>query len=1268
MSNKQSISAGDASINMIAGGDISIVHTSNIPPEFADEKIEEYVARIRKSRYFSEFNTKDECLLLGQRLVNGNLSGGSNSVRGRALAWCARLLARSEVPQAEEFLEHAKRLGSFTETKISEAFIVSQKGDKAAALGALSGIDSDASRTAALMIVAHHDNSEGAITWMNTAGYKIEAFNSDGKSFLLNHYLQLGRWSEVAQIVSEISNTDCNDTPILHHFLALAKLAPAIPQEYRAIVLTQVPFDARQFPLASNAAGLEARLAAHKHFLDAVVAADKLGCPRAAKADDEYAIWLELRDPAQSEHGKRRLESKLRDPNTSLGYVHHALQYGIKLDLDKVRQDIEQTIAINGGINIDATLARFALAFTQPTADEAANYIARYYDQLATHIDTKLIRYRQIEMLSKSGLIKKANEVLEQLLGEGIPPEHENELRVVISRAQGSDPIESRIIQYEASGSLSELINLVAELEENRRWDDLCNFGRRLFEMTHALSDAERLVKAFDNLRRSREVVLFLKENADLLPQSKHLCMLYAWSLYYEGDFISARAALANISDEVDDPNHRALQVNLGIATGDWASLSAYIADEFRNRDKRSAHDLINVAKLALHLNSPQTKDIVFAAAAKTDADSNVLANAYFIATNAGWEDDPRVFQWFERAVELSGDDGPIKRMSLKDILDQKPKWDRHESETWRLLAQGQAPIFLAAQSLNKTLIDLTTVPALANLSEPDPRRKNAIPAYSGKRISSKLDVNIKTVALDATVLLTLSFLEILDVALDAFETILIPHATLLWLFQERRKAVFHQPSQIENARKIQNYLATGSLENFTPTTVASSNLSAQIGDDLAALIAEAEKFIEDGGLQRIVVRSAPVHRLSSLMEEEADLSAHAEVLSSCLAIVEKLRQKGRITADQEKRARAYLQFHEKPWLNQPNITDGAILYLDDLTVTYFLHLGLIEGLKAAGFRAVASPREVSEANALISYEHISGKVQDAIERIQTALNSRIESGRVRIGPVCKSNREDEKFISEHPTANILSLAPHCDIFIVDDRFINQYAHIDSDGVQAPIFSSLELIDALVDYGALSDCNRLECRTRLRRAGYFFVPVDVNELETCLREADIVSGEVVETAELKAIRESILRVRMSDWLQLPNEAPWLDGMLRAIVHVLRNLWVDGANIQDVIARSDWLAELYDVRGWAHRLAPETAYTIAKEGSVAHILLLLMPITGVQQGISDIYWKWVEEKILASIQEQFPEVYELLVAQYRKHIAELTEIQHLEGIVHDEPAL
>ena len=1231
------------------------------PVALVDQKIEEEIEKLRKSRFFQEFETNRSSLALGGRLAERELSGGSNEIRSRGLAWCARLLSRSDdLDKAEEFLEFAKTLGDSSEIQVAAAFVLSQQGDKAAALQVIAGIDSGASRSAGLMIVAHHGGAEGALQWMIDASYAAEDLDSDGKSILLNYQFQLGRWDDAALTVATFSDTDFEETPILHHLTALTKLVATVPPDFRTVVLTQVPFEAADFRLASDAVAMDARRAAHRHFLDGVESAKQLACPRAARINDEYALWLELRDPAQREHGKNRLEDKLRDPDSALGLVHYALQFGIKLDLDAVERDIERNIAINGGMTMEAAIARFALAFTKPTSEEAANYIARHQNQLAVHIDPKLMQFRQIEMLSRAGLIERANAILDQLIEEGISADQESSLRRIISEAHGNDSVESRKAQYETTGALGDLINLVAELEEHQHWDDLCELGRQLFDETRSLGDAERLVHAFNSTHRSEALVEFLNTNSDLMAQSKHLQMAYAWGLYNEGALLESNVALAELSEDSGTPNYRALQVNLGIAMGDWAALSACIESEYQSRHDRSAHDLMGVAQLALHLGSPHAKDLVFEAAAKATNDAALLASAYFVATSAGWEGDPQVLQWLERAAELSGDDGPLQRMSLKDILERKPEWDRRESETWRLLAQGQIPIFMAAQSLNRTLIDLTTFPALANLLETDPRRRSAIPAYSGKRVPQKFDRDGKTVALDATALLTLSFLNILDESLDAFERVYIPHSTLAWLFEERQKAAFHQPSRIANARRVRDMLATDVLEKFMPSTVANSDLSAQVGDELAAMIAEAEMVREGDDTQHIVVRSAPVHRLSSLMEEEADLSAHASILSSCLAVVAKLRQKAQITADEEKRARAYLKLHERPWPNQPEITDGATLYLDDVAITYLLHLGLLGKLKDAGLRAVASPREVSEADALIAYERSSDEVKDIIERIRASLNSRIKTGHVRISGRRKFDDGEGNSIPEHPTLGIIGLAPHCDAAIVDDRLINQHANIDCSGTLAPIMSTLDLLDALASAAVISNDDRLEYRTRLRRAGYFFVPINEEELERCLRGSDVVDGNVVETAELKAIRESLLRVRMSDWLQLPNEAPWLDATLKAVISVLRNLWGDDADIDKVTARSNWLADQIDARGWAHSIVPENADNFVRIGRGAHIILLLMPPSSIQQAMVDAYWNWVEERILAPIAEQFAELYNWLVERHRKQVCKMAETELSEG--------
>src|SRR5690606_38293814 len=117
------------------------------------------------------------------------------------------------------------------------------------------------------------------------------------------------------------------------------------------------------------------------------------------------------------------------------------------------------------------------------------------------------------------------------------------------------------------------------------------------------------------------------------------------------------------------------------------------------------------------------------------------------------------------------------------------------------------------------------------------------------------------------------------------------------------------------------------------------------------------------------------------------------------------------------------------------------------------------------------------------------------IERIRAALNARIESGRVKVSRRRKFDDTDERSIPEHPTVGIIALASICDAVVCDDRLINQHENVDDGATQAPIHSALDVLDSLVSVGAISNEGRLEYRTRLRRAGYFLMPLSEEELE-----------------------------------------------------------------------------------------------------------------------------------------------------------------------------
>ncbi len=237
---------------------------------------------------------------------------------------------------------------------------------------------------------------------------------------------------------------------------------------------------------------------------------------------------------------------------------------------------------------------------------------------------------------------------------------------------------------------------------------------------------------------------------------------------------------------------------------------------------------------------------------------------------------------------------------------------------------------------------------------------------------------------------------------------------------------------------------------------------------------------------------------------------------------------------------------------------------------------------------------------------------------------------------------------------DLITLAKYCDAVITDDRFLNQHAHIDGGSSLTPIFSTLDLIDALVTTGSITSEDRWGYRTRLRRAGYFFVPVSEDELAHHLNISIVDDDKLIETAELRAIRENILRVQMSSWLQIPKEALWLDSIRKVFIGVLKGLWKADADFSSSRVRSDWIMDQIDIRGWAHSFSGENGPDIVKKVHVEQILMMLISPVKVPQEVRSEYWSWVEDRILVPIKEQYPDLYSCIVEWHRRSIAEMAE--------------
>ena len=454
--------------------DLETVHSdvfyhSYFPTALVDQRIEEEVDLLRKSRFFVEFDGIDCALTLARKLLKGDLYGGTATVKAWALAWCARTLAgRDKLDKAEEYLELAKSLGG--DTRIVDAFICSQRGDKGTALKALADIDSPNARSSALIVVRLHDGPQEAVDWLKTTGKSVSDLDPDGKFMLLRYQLELGQWEAARETTYALSESDLEEVPVLHHMMAMSYLLSTVPVEFRYFVLSQVPFEAATFPLASDAASIESRRTARSHFINAAEVAQELKFRCVAGELDEYAFWLELRDPEYSVKGRLRLEDRLRNLKHALHLVPLGLQYGIPLDLSEVEQEIERQTALQGDTSQDAAFARLALAQMQGNPEDIANYIACHYNTLAVHLDKKVIRSIQIEMLAKAGRPEKARECLELLLREGLTQVEESRLRMAIEEGEGKDTLEFRKSLFRQTNSIIELKALVYELENRREW------------------------------------------------------------------------------------------------------------------------------------------------------------------------------------------------------------------------------------------------------------------------------------------------------------------------------------------------------------------------------------------------------------------------------------------------------------------------------------------------------------------------------------------------------------------------------------------------------------------------------------------------------------------------------------------------------------------------------------------------------------------------------------------------------------------------------
>jgi hypothetical protein len=273
-----------------------------------------------------------------------------------------------------------------------------------------------------------------------------------------------------------------------------------------------------------------------------------------------------------------------------------------------------------------------------------------------------------------------------------------------------------------------------------------------------------------------------------------------------------------------------------------------------------------------------------------------------------------------------------------------------------------------------------------------------------------------------------------------------------------------------------------------------------------------------------------------------------------------------------------------------------------------------------------------------------------------------LERGQASFMPRHRQHEEETQLgwlYQAAPTvAHILRDAGPCDAVCVDDRFFNKHqALTDEAGRTVPIVCVLDLLQYLEAHGVLSTEEKHRALHKLRQGSYVLVPATLDELEKYLRHARFDhEGQVIEIPEMRLLRQTLMRVRSLDMLELPAEAPFLEKMQLGCIEAIRRLWADETlSIERVVTLSHWVwcSVAPSPLDWA-RVIDEPFRTCDIPEAFGRYLALLLKPMPLQRERYEVFRTWVECEILEPLLPANTNLIDSIVRIVRTDIERLSE--------------
>jgi hypothetical protein len=1189
---------------------------------------------------FPEALLADPFSSLAQEVMQGSARAASTRLRRRVLLRASRIAAiRGQIGEAQTLLDAGSALSGEDSDLPAKARLAQANGHVDAAIKLLRDQPDGDSVSTLLSILSKDRGDDGAVQFLRERKVASADLATGGVIALAQIYWRKGEFGELNTTLDSLTDQQLSEAPYLLFFRGVCRLAAIFPRHYRSSVMSAIPIEVSFAEPSMGNSELATQLdRAITDFESVSPIAQELDLRRTVRVIRWYLTWCRLLHPHRRTAALEQLRIDMQSPPTAVQFVLLALQYDADFNSEELEAWLAKRDALGG---LDEYEFRAALALRIHGTDPRGitELIATHRAACEESLGKPLALIVELKALAKSGDAASARVLLEE--GRSIlDPAIILQLEAEIATAEGADPVSEHLRIYESTKSLLALRGLVDALILKQDHRALGKFAELLYAETGDPEDLVNCAKAFARAGDHENFFRVMQEHPFLKERDVTLKRALAWRFFDAGKLNEAQ----QVADELaKTENGRDLNLELAIAieSGRWERLGLPLGAYLRDQDRYDGLTLIRMANLAQISGQGPFQELMQAAVRKGGDSAEVLLGAYTVAVEGGLEDSkPQAHDWFQRAVELSGSDGPIQRFELKELLARQVAWRDRTRKINDALVAGDVPLMVAAPPLGTTLVDAIVGNLIRNSALLDVRKRAAIPIYTGLRAPLATG-QLRRVALDVSSVLVLGWLGLLPKVLELFAEIVLPAGLIRELFEGRRRIRQFQKSRVVRAQQIKTLLSNG-LRVQPGSSARSDKLAEEIGIDLASLLAAAD--LNNG----IVVRPAPVLKLGFNGQREADMSPYSGRLSDMHALLQSLRDLGAVDQATESAADKYFRLQDRGWSWTTRLEKTRPLYLDDVAVSYLQTTNLLETVIRV-FDAVYVGSDIQEeAIGIIEMERQSTEILRILDDIRDAIIKADETGKILFGPRAPTAETDDRELS---TMHLLADLSRADAVVFDDRSLNKNPYAtDRSGHNARTLTSLDLIEELVQRGGITQAERQSYRHRLRTAGAALVPLDSDEVYA----AAMRSG-TYESAELRAMRESITLAGLREIPRFPGEIPWYLLLNRSIKGALTKVWSAQGDSERVEALADAIFSLQpNAVNWVSRWEGSPPPRWVEAANRVMVASLAFPVELADKEVIQRYHRWLDAQVLQEIRDNDPSRYQGIVEQIRSFILGVAE--------------